>query len=84
MNFLRGKGGTYALHLVNHSSQYWGSIMKLVLVSSCAQLSAEILSPPYYSTVYHGSFKAEKFPSFPHVHETFNMKVQDGTILIWI
>ena len=38
-------------------------------------------------TVYHESFGAETFRgfrSFYMVHETFYMKVQDGTVQIWI
>ena len=38
-------------------------------------------------TVHNESFEAEKFRgfhSFYMAHETFYMKVQDGTVQIWI
>ena len=39
------------------------------------------------ATVYHESFKVEKFRSlraFLYVREAFYMKLQDGTVVIWI
>ena len=35
-------------------------------------------------TVYHESFKAENFHGCLHVCETFYVKVQDGTVQIWV